>query len=100
MNRTVLGRAAIVLLAVVGAAIGSLVVIAPGGSRALDEDSARARREDMVKNQLEERGIKDRAVLEALRKVPRHRFVPENLGERAYEDGPLPIGEGQTISQP
>jgi protein-L-isoaspartate(D-aspartate) O-methyltransferase len=54
----------------------------------------------MVKTQLEARGIKDKAVLDAVRKVPRHRFVPESLRDRAHEDGPLPIGEGQTISQP
>ena len=60
----------------------------------------RAEREAMVKTQIEERGIKDPAVLAAIRKVPRHRFVPEALRGRAYDDGPLPIGEGQTISQP
>jgi len=54
----------------------------------------------MVTTQLEARGIKDRAVLEAVRKVPRHRFVPEWLRGRAYDDNPLPIGDGQTISQP
>ncbi len=53
----------------------------------------------MVKTQLEARGIKDKAVLAALRKVPRHRFVPALWQGRAYEDGPLPM-EGQTISQP
>ena len=100
MNHSIHSRAAIVALALVGAAIGSLLVMAPGNLRALDDDAAHARRERMVKNQLEGRGIKDTAVLEAIRKVPRHRFVPEALGDRAYEDGPLPIGEGQTISQP
>src|SRR5262249_2284736 len=64
------------------------------------EETQSARREEMVKNQLEVRGIKDKVVLAALRKVPRHRFVPALLQGRAYEDGPLPIGEGQTISQP
>ena len=100
MNHSIRSRAAIVALALVGAAIGSLLVMAPGNLRALDDDAAHARREHMVKNQLEGRGIKDRAVLEAIRKVPRDRFVPEAVGDRAYEDGPLPIGEGQTISQP
>ncbi|HPD60975.1 MAG TPA: protein-L-isoaspartate(D-aspartate) O-methyltransferase [Thermodesulfobacteriota bacterium] len=57
-------------------------------------------REQMVKHQLILRGIKDKRVLEAMRKVPRHFFVPENLRESAYHDGPLSIGEGQTISQP
>jgi protein-L-isoaspartate(D-aspartate) O-methyltransferase len=85
----------------VAASIGTFLMLATGCLSALDdEDSIRARREDMVKSQLEARGIKDKAVLEAVRKVPRHRFVPESLRDRAHEDGPLPIGEGQTISQP
>ncbi len=54
----------------------------------------------MVRQQLEARGIKDQRVLEAMRKIPRHLFVPQHLVERAYDDYPLPIGEGQTISQP
>ncbi len=54
----------------------------------------------MVRTQLVERGIRDMRVLDAMRKVPRHEFVPETLRQEAYEDHPLPIGEGQTISQP
>ena len=50
--------------------------------------------------QLKARGIKDQKILEAMRKVPRHAFVPENMIPYAYNDEPLPIGEGQTISQP
>jgi len=57
-------------------------------------------REQMVRYQIEQRDIKDKAVLEAMRKVERHKFVPSNLAHLAYEDAPLPIGEGQTISQP
>lgn len=57
-------------------------------------------RELMVQRQIAARGITDRAVLAAMRKVPRHEFVPESLRPRAYDDRPLPIGEGQTISQP
>ncbi|HET6520917.1 MAG TPA: protein-L-isoaspartate(D-aspartate) O-methyltransferase [Geminicoccaceae bacterium] len=57
-------------------------------------------RERMVERQLGGRGITDAAVLEAMRAVPREAFVPEELAEFAYEDGPLSIGEGQTISQP
>ncbi|UCG00210.1 MAG: protein-L-isoaspartate(D-aspartate) O-methyltransferase [Spirochaetaceae bacterium] len=60
----------------------------------------RQRRLDMVSRQIAARGVKDRAVLEAMRSVPRHLFVPESIRERAYDDSPLPIGEGQTISQP
>jgi protein-L-isoaspartate(D-aspartate) O-methyltransferase len=58
------------------------------------------RRERMVKTQIEARGVKDKLVLDALRKVPRHLFVAESLRDVAYTDGPLPIGEEQTISQP
>ena len=54
----------------------------------------------MVTEQLERRGIRDRRVLRAMGKVPRHLFVEEALVGRAYGDYPLPIGEGQTISQP
>jgi protein-L-isoaspartate(D-aspartate) O-methyltransferase len=59
-----------------------------------------ALREWMVRTQLEERGLRDLRVLEAMREVPRHEFVPESLQADAYEDHPLPIGAGQTISQP
>ncbi len=57
-------------------------------------------REEMVRNQLEARGIKAPKVLAAFRKVPRHLFVSEALRDQAYGDYPLPIGEQQTISQP
>ncbi|MDM8539564.1 protein-L-isoaspartate(D-aspartate) O-methyltransferase [Desulfococcaceae bacterium HSG9] len=57
-------------------------------------------REAMVRMQIESRGIKERATLDALRKVERHRFVPQKYQKHAYEDHPLPIGEDQTISQP
>ena len=63
------------------------------------EDFNRAR-EDMVEYQLRRRGIRDPATLEAMRRVPREAFVPEHLRHSAYYDGPLPIGDGQTISQP
>lgn len=57
-------------------------------------------RERMVLQQIETRGVKDPAVLAAMRTVPRHQFVPEDYREAAYNDSPLPIGESQTISQP
>ena len=57
-------------------------------------------REEMVRSQIEARGIKDPRVLAAFRKVPRHLFVSEALRDQAYGDYPLPIGEQQTISQP
>jgi protein-L-isoaspartate(D-aspartate) O-methyltransferase len=54
----------------------------------------------MVDNQIAGRGVEDRSVLEAMRAVPRHEFVPDRHLDQAYEDHPLPIGHGQTISQP
>jgi protein-L-isoaspartate(D-aspartate) O-methyltransferase len=57
-------------------------------------------RAEMIEKQLRRRGIEDRPVLAAMLAVPRHEFVPEELRSRAYEDVPLPIGSGQTISQP
>lgn len=64
------------------------------------EDQYTAQRTKMVKQQIERRGIKDTAVLKAMRTVKRHAFVPANQAGNAYEDRPLPIGYGQTISQP
>ncbi|MFZ0799260.1 MAG: protein-L-isoaspartate(D-aspartate) O-methyltransferase [Terriglobales bacterium] len=63
-------------------------------------DSPQQQREEMVRVQLAERGIRDLRVLDAMRTVPRHEFVPETFRVDAYGDHPLPIGEGQTISQP
>jgi protein-L-isoaspartate(D-aspartate) O-methyltransferase len=60
----------------------------------------KAMREKMVETQIKARGVKDPRVLSALRKVERDRFVPEEYLDSAYADQPLPIGEGQTISQP
>lgn len=65
-----------------------------------DERRFAAERQRMVATQIEARGIKDRRVLAAMAAVPRHRFVPEPSRAYAYEDSPLPIGRGQTISQP
>ena len=59
-----------------------------------------AQRADMVMRQIAERGVRDERVLAAMRKVPRHQFVPDSEQRHAYRDSPLPIGEGQTISQP
>ncbi len=57
-------------------------------------------RDDMVEKQLRRRGIRDQRVLDAMRRVPRHQFVPESFRDHAYDDEPLPIGAAQTISQP
>ena len=66
-------------------------------SRANDERTVRL---DMVRTQLERRGIKDERVLQAMREVPRHVFAPAKRRHEAYGDHPIPIGETQTISQP
>ena len=63
-------------------------------------DPFRQARENMVKNQLIDRGIKDAFILDAFRTVPRHEFVSKEYIEDAYRDSPLPIGKQQTISQP
>lgn len=60
----------------------------------------REEREQMVEDQIASRGIRDPGVLHAMRTVPRELFVAESQQDQAYDDGPLPIGEGQTISQP
>src|ERR671932_27871 len=68
------------------------------------DDNAPARfrreRERMVAEQIAGRGVRDERVLDTMRQVPREAFVPEQFRPDAYDDGPLPIGEGQTISQP
>jgi len=70
-----------------------------GKGRSLSTDYEKER-EHMVESQLARRGIKDKRVLEAMRQVPRHLLMPEDMRSLAYCDGPLPIGHGQTISQP
>ena len=85
-------------------AMGSIVLlqavtVCSGGSEP-GEDTFAARRARMVAVQIEARGVNDPQVLRAMGEVKRHLFVPESLQARAYGDFPLPIGEGQTISQP
>jgi protein-L-isoaspartate(D-aspartate) O-methyltransferase len=64
-------------------------------TRGLDE-----LRREMVQEQIRERGVRDPGVLDAMQRVPRHEFISEDMMAGAYADQPLPIGEGQTISQP
>src|SRR5580698_9302822 len=66
----------------------------------IQTDSFLAQRRSMVESQLRARGIRDERVLAAMFRVPRHEFVSEEHREQVYEDHPIPIGEGQTISQP
>ena len=63
-------------------------------------DEKQPKRDRMLRQQIEPRGIRDAHVLAAMRRVPRHFFVPQGYQDRAYDDTPLSIGEGQTISQP
>ena len=82
--------------AVLAACVASLA----GNGCATGEGDHAARRRAMVEGQLVSRGVRDERVLAAMAKVPRHRFVPVELRDEAYADRPLPIGRGQTISQP
>ncbi len=66
----------------------------------VQDDPYKWEREQMVSRQIAARGVHNKAVLEAMRKVPRHLFVPDAYDDLAYDDRPLPIGAGQTISQP
>jgi protein-L-isoaspartate(D-aspartate) O-methyltransferase len=64
------------------------------------QDNLQGLRDRMVETQIVARDLRDAAVLRAMRRVPRHLFVPDDLRQSAYDDRPLPIGRGQTISQP
>jgi protein-L-isoaspartate(D-aspartate) O-methyltransferase len=80
-----------------------LAVIFPSflmGQVQRDSPKYRRARERMVQLQISSRGISDKKVLKAVSEIPRHSFVPKELVTQAYRDNPLPIGEGQTISQP
>jgi len=81
-------------------AVAFMVCLAVVISCPAPTESFEAARERMVSLQIEARGVKDRRVLSAMRAVPRHRFVPSEEQKLAYEDHPLAIGYGQTISQP
>lgn len=70
------------------------------GSNLQQDDRFTAAREKMVTQQIISRGVADQPTLQAMRKVPRHLFVPKEYESEAYDDNPLPIGYGQTISQP
>ena len=78
--------------------VGRPVEVDTGGLPRTTERASERRA--MVRNQIEARGVRDESVLRAMGNVPRHWFVPENMQRPAYADRPLPIGEGQTISQP
>lgn len=90
-------RAAWVALLVVGACSQKS---GPAHAVPSEAESREQERTHMVRRQIEARGVRDARVLEAMRKVPRHRFMPESQRAHAYDDRPLPIAQGQTISQP
>ena len=81
-------------------AILILLIVTPLLARGDDTSHWATQRKAMVNNQIAARDVTDSRVLAAMSAVPRHRFVPPNVMRRAYGDHPLPIGEGQTISQP
>ncbi|MBC8489813.1 MAG: protein-L-isoaspartate(D-aspartate) O-methyltransferase [Bacteroidetes bacterium] len=76
------------------------VIFGQCNSQESSKDQHATQREDMVRYQIKARGVKDKKVLDAMLKVERHLFVPPEYISQAYEDHPLPVGEGQTISQP
>ncbi len=77
-----------------------LIIILSGILISFAADQYQQQREQMVRTQLQNRGITDQKTLEAMRTTERHKFIPGNQKRHAYEDRPLPIGYGQTISQP
>jgi len=77
-----------------------IAFLTPQTGCAGEEENFAPLREQMVRMQIIARGVKDPRVLEAMRAVPRHFFVPESFRAYSYKDQPLPIGQGQTISQP
>ena len=80
--------------------LGLIFFVAAGLPGSQDEKALAVRRDRMVETQIAARGVRDPRVLRAMAEVPRHLFVPAGSVDLAYEDHPLPIGEGQTISQP
>ena len=79
---------------------GEMTATPPSTTTSEEEAAFTEAREKMVEEQIRQRGISDSRVLAAMTKVPRHRFVPDEQLDQAYADHPLPIGHGQTISQP
>src|SRR5258705_5287868 len=76
------------------------LLVLPIADAPLAADDPATARQHMVSEQIASRGVRDARVLAAMRKVPRHEFVPEAMRASAYDDTPLPIGHQQTISQP
>jgi protein-L-isoaspartate(D-aspartate) O-methyltransferase len=87
-------------MAIVMALAGGFSASCGGDGVADQEGRWQKLRDEMVAGQIAARGVRDERVLQAMRTVPRHLFVPVDVRAEAYDDHPLPIGEGQTISQP
>lgn len=101
-NPVVIGAALLCLVCFVGSAAECILAADPAASASVWTERASERRK-MVETQLKAFGrtpVTDPAVLQAMLKVPRHVFVPESKSAYAYDDSPVPIGQGQTISQP
>lgn len=77
-----------------------ILLISVNSCKGAEKNNFDLKRKNMVEKQIKARGIKDKRVLKAMLKVPRHLLIPKEVWNEAYEDGPLPIGFGQTISQP
>ena len=84
--------------------LGSVLLVScsspPVSGNPMTQEDFAQQREQMVETQLESRDIQSERVLEAMKKVPRHLFMPASVRQYAYVDSPVPIGKGQTISQP
>ncbi len=110
MNRKCMNTSFIIFITSFAAIVITLVILlmfnkstisAMGGvDRVTDEDAFARQRKQMVEEQISRRGIIDKGILEAMEAVPRHLFIPEENRAYSYYDQPVPIGFGQTISQP
>ena len=89
-----------ILLLLVVTTIGITMLWPKGVAAECDETEFEKQRERMVARQIVARGVRNASVIEAMRAVPRHCFIPERFEQNAYYDSPVPIGHGQTISQP
>jgi protein-L-isoaspartate(D-aspartate) O-methyltransferase len=94
------GLTAAIALFLISQAFGCACFKAGGKKVEYEKDKFEKLRKEMVERQIKARGVKDPNVIAAMLKVPRHMFIDPSLWNEAYEDHPVPIGEGQTISQP
>jgi len=97
----IIGKTAKIIVSLLGLA-AAIVYLSESSDvvRGNEEQDFKMQRERMIESQIRARGVTDTNVLDSMKKVDRHRFVPLDLREQSYRDSPLPIGKGQTISQP